>query len=533
MAAPPWRAGGSGSIANGNRNGTFTQVNARRTLGQQRTTVNISQSPPPPPPPPAQKTQFPDKLKQYVARTFEDCPQEDKPEVESELKRIITDAFNAKVVWTVDWDIMPMPQETLAKRRTKESLKREEQKKAKLSSNDQSNYSSGGSRFIKVESPPLDAPQPISRESRYDASTGVSFGVAKRKSISNDDLSSTSKYDDRYDKRARHESSYSPTSSSEKLSRDKDKRSRRFNEDRRPSTPLYSYPTSYGTDAEEMENNEKPLVGRCQVLEKKYFRLTSAPDPNNVRPLHILEQTLELLKKKWRMEQNYSYICDQFKSLRQDLTVQHIKTNFTVLVYEIHARIALEKGDLGEYNQCQTQLYSLYSEGFTTGHEEEFKAYRILYLLHTCNRADMNDLLANLTPADKKDDAIRHALTVRSVLASGNYHKLFRLYLEAPSMGGYLMDSFICRERMAAMCTICKAYRPDIDIRFLTEELGFESDTECVTFLCDNGADNLIQQGGDDKGVPSSIRFQTSKALSIFDQAKKQAFKKVDIKGQL
>lgn len=217
------------------------------------------------------------------------------------------------------------------------------------------------------------------------------------------------------------------------------------------------------------------MIGTSEKLEKQYFRLTSAPDPQHVRPLHVLEKTLELLKKKWRTESNYSYICDQFKSLRQDLTVQHIKTDFTVLVYEIHARIALEKvsctylpsahylwlltskkGDLGEYNQCQTQLYSLYSEGFK-GHEEEFKAYRILYLLHTCNRADMNDLLANLTPTDKQDKSVQHALQVRSVLAAGNFHRFFKLYLEAPKMGGYLMDSFIARERMSAMCTICKA----------------------------------------------------------------------------
>lgn len=78
-------------------------------------------------------------------------------------------------------------------------------------------------------------------------------------------------------------------------------------------------------------------------LEKRYFRLTSAADPNTVRPLHVLKKTLELLKRKWRKEQNYAYICDQFKSLRQDLTVQHIKNEFTVSTYEIHARIALEK----------------------------------------------------------------------------------------------------------------------------------------------------------------------------------------------
>ncbi len=88
--------------------------------------------------------------------------------------------------------------------------------------------------------------------------------------------------------------------------------------------------------------DDQTVVGTSSKLEKSYLRLTSAPDPKTVRPLSTLVQTLELLKKKWRTENNYSYICDQFKSMRQDLTVQRIKNEFTVKVYEIHARIALE-----------------------------------------------------------------------------------------------------------------------------------------------------------------------------------------------
>lgn len=199
-----------------------------------------------------------------------------------------------------------------------------------------------------------------------------------------------------------------------------------------------------------------PIVGTCQKLEKNYFRLTAPPRPESVRPLEVLKDTLELLKEKWREENNYGYICDQFKSLRQDLTVQHIKNEFTVKVYENHARIALEKGDLGEYNQCQTQLRALYAKQLG-GRAEEFKAYRILYFIYTRNQTAINDVLADLTPADKTSEAVRHALDVRSAIALGNYHRFFQLYLQTPNMGAYLIDMFIDRERLSALACICKS----------------------------------------------------------------------------
>jgi len=199
-----------------------------------------------------------------------------------------------------------------------------------------------------------------------------------------------------------------------------------------------------------------PLVGTCQNIEKSYFRLTAPPAPDTVRPLPVLEKALSHIRNKWKQEHNYSYACEQLKSLRQDLTVQHVQNDFTAKVYEAHARIALEMKDLGEYNQCQTQLRTLYKMGLG-GNAEEFTAYRILYIIYTCNRTDMNNVLADLTTADKQMPAVQHALRVRSALASGNYHRFFRLYEDAPFMGGYLLDMIIQRERLAAMAAICKA----------------------------------------------------------------------------
>ncbi|KAF9931785.1 hypothetical protein FBU30_009589 [Linnemannia zychae] len=323
-----------------------------------------------------------------------------------------------------------------------------------------------------------------------------------------------------------------PTTAGEEERRRREKRMRRF-EDTRPeivpkrAKPAYTPPV-YNSDV--IDWDEYTIVGTSTQLEKSYLRLTSAPDPSTVRPVRVLQKTLDLLKDKWRQDQNYTYICDQLKSVRQDLTVQRIKSEFTVTVYEIHARIALEKGDLGEYNQCQTQLKQLYEYNLQ-GHVMEFTAYRILYLLHTRNPSDIIAMLASLTPAQKQDPAVKHALKVRTALASSNYHALFKLYITAPNMGGYLMDQFVERERVEAMKTICKAYRPNIEVSFLVSTLGFGDELECMGFLKTIGVIGCLNQ---DSGVDKK-RYQfldTKAALPYVLEAGKK-YQTVDIKGQI
>jgi SAC3 family protein LENG8/THP3 len=52
---------------------------------------------------------------------------------------------------------------------------------------------------------------------------------------------------------------------------------------------------------------------------------------------------------------------------------------------------------------------------------------------------------------------VKHALAVQRALALGNYHAFFELYLNAPNMGGYIIDHFVDRERLRALLVMTRA----------------------------------------------------------------------------
>lgn len=291
----------------------------------------------------------------------------------------------------------------------------------------------------------------------------------------------------------------------------------------RSKSPLIQEPFSPYESFHPTSNNQL-IIGTCETLEKPYLRLTAPPEPYTVRPLRVLKQTLELLKNKWKQSGDYGYICDQFKSLRQDLTVQGIKNDFTAQVYEIHARIALEKSDLGEYNQCQTQLKTLYQHlAQKRDCEAEFLAYRILYYLLTKNESNLGLLLSQLKDDDIQPHPVSHALQVRRAIALENYPLFFSLYSDAPNMGAYLIDHFVERERTNFLANICTSFRPSISVQFLTEMMQFSTQLECIKYLTECGA--LF--------VDTDKQFvDTKQSLAIF-QSKQDQFKKIDIKGQL
>ena len=70
-------------------------------------------------------------------------------------------------------------------------------------------------------------------------------------------------------------------------------------------------------------------------------------------------------------------------------------------------------------------------------------------------------------------------------------------------------------------------YKPDVKIRFVTEELGFESDEQSAHFILDHSSEGLLHE------KEGSVRLLTGKAGHVFQMAKAEAHRVVDIKGQI
>ncbi|KAF2999788.1 hypothetical protein E8E13_005856 [Curvularia kusanoi] len=466
------------------------------------------------------KVDWPPAVRDYVRRAFDPASAiagVSSQEMQAKLKETISYYAERNMQDAINWATYPLPQQLI----------QDEQRKAALLSPAHNGFTNGlSSLHLHGADPQANtSPSTLKKRKSQDSDELAQQSQATLPPWRRTNLESRMTFAEGPNEKRQKKTAASDASS--KLDQaELEKRRQRFN----LGKPGTNKSSSWGASANEDEMPTGPVVGTNMALEKSYFRLTAPPKPETVRPLHVLEKTLAMLTKKWRAEKNYNYICNQFKSLRQDLTVQHIKNAFTVKVYETHARISLEKGDTGEYNQCQTQLKALYALNLG-GNPAEFKAYRILYFVYTCNKTDMNDMLAELTPADKIHPWIKHALDVRSALALGNYHRFFRLYLEAQNLGGYLMDLFIERERLAALANMSRAYI-SITLRFLTDELAFDNDEACREFLESHGAQTIIEKKFDEK-TGHQFRVKIREAAAQFEQLRAAAFSRVDIKGQI
>lgn len=258
-------------------------------------------------------------------------------------------------------------------------------------------------------------------------------------------------------------------------------------------------------------------------LEKPYLRLTTFPKKEDVRPLDVLVKSLAHIKSRYICDEDFKWANEQLKSVRQDITVQRLRNPFVLEVYETHARILLEEGDLDEFNQCQTVIRSLVDgtldlddksvcDGIATNDSkqeceplrqtdeiaDEFVGYGILYALVRKSWAQLKLELARVKTfeglCDLESSAI-HALQVVKAVGDGEYRTFFRLYESAPHLSAYLMDYLVKRIRDCAYERIIAAYRPTVSIEHIRDCLHLKDLQETRHFLRQQGAVFVQEKG--------------------------------------
>ncbi len=293
-----------------------------------------------------------------------------------------------------------------------------------------------------------------------------------------------------------------------------------------------------GTTPSSTDGTPKRLKGKSKDLEKSFLRLTGIPDATMIRPEKVLRSSLEHVKTCYLKDRDYQYASDQLKSIRQDLTVQGIKGSFCVRVYELHARIALQNNDFGEYKQCQTRLQEMRSKGAHTS-SDEFDAYRVLYVLIMDNITELGRVLADVEraryaklmrnkihrPDIKMTD---FALDVVSRWRTHNTRKLLECYKYArehksdevdilgivssattkgaqkdkdPSADGapdmrhlyYFTNALLVKQRSSNLQRILKAY-DTFPLSELCKLLDFKDNYQCLSFLKEHGVAQFVNK---------------------------------------
>ena len=212
-----------------------------------------------------------------------------------------------------------------------------------------------------------------------------------------------------------------------------------------------------------------------------------------MRPPEVLVAAFERVKQRWcGGEADYAATCEGLKSIRQDLTVQHVRDELTAAVYETHARVALEARDVPSFLQCAAACKALHEDGVVGGPKAkaEFAAYRVLFAACAGSGggaggdaaaagtgggfAQAQREAGALPPKVLRSRPVRHALRTAGALARGDFRAFFAAYEDAPRMAAYVLDTAAQKMRRHALASLLAAYRAPLPLADVAAWLGFE-----------------------------------------------------------
>lgn len=161
----------------------------------------------------------------------------------------------------------------------------------------------------------------------------------------------------------------------------------------------------------------------------------------------------------------------------------------------------MENKDVGEYNQCQTQLISLYELNPDQENEMEFIAYRLLYKLHngTSPQRDLLHEIQELSEIQQQNSFVAHAINICRAYYSNNFFRFFKLYKETPNMGNYILNFHLRDVRCTFLKILARSYPTGpLELKWVSDLMAFDSTDqfqsyfENATLKITNDSDNNL-----------------------------------------
>ncbi|KAI5960196.1 SAC3 [Candida pseudojiufengensis] len=293
----------------------------------------------------------------------------------------------------------------------------------------------------------------------------------------------------------------------------------------------------------QLENNVKNLEKDPQTNRISKERAVKAfsrpaagqppPLPSEVRPPHVLKQTLDYLVDSIvdKLPEAHSFIWDRTRSIRQDFTYQNSFGPEAVDCNERIVRIHLlslhimagsdieysQQQELEQFNKALQTLMEIYQDvrdnGGIAPNEAEFRAY---YLLSHFRDPDLERQIQNLSTDIFNDSKVQLALKLRNIISQNNiqersvnnligaldlYVEFFKIVYseETPLLMACLLETQFSEIRFYALKAISRAFHTKgklYSIQNLQNVLGFDSDEKLIRFLNYYEID-IIQSNGE------------------------------------
>ena len=128
-------------------------------------------------------------------------------------------------------------------------------------------------------------------------------------------------------------------------------------------------------------------------------------------------------------------------------------------------------------------------------------------------------MLKTLTPEEKKQEPVAHALKTRNALVQCNYGRFFKLYQTAPGKATALIDVFIDKIRIQCLQKLAVGFiATNIQLDYLANLLAFASPTELQAFLVKLGC-VFVEPDTSENGAVGSRRLNCKESLKALKTA--------------